>query len=313
MLTLAVCLLLSGYGDLEDLARSRDVSWSCEAATGRHTLRAGTSTIVFMPGLSSALVNNSPFALSSPVTLEGGRVKLPPELARMVEMSGPRRSFTKMSEVAKGAQLPPPVRETEPKPRNGTMLAGLKIAIDPGHGGVHTGGKGGTGLMEKDINLGVSLQLQRILISWGATVVMTRTNDRNFSNEVDDDLDARVAIVNSAKPDLFLSIHTNYATTAGPRGYEVWVPRTSGHRDTESRNLAALLREELGTVWDSQDRGTKDEHNLRVLKGTRCPAALVELEFVSNPAAERLLRQDEKQRDLAAAIAEAARKWFGRR
>jgi N-acetylmuramoyl-L-alanine amidase len=311
VLTLAACLLLSGYGDLEDLARSRDVHWSCEAATGRHTLRAGTSTIVFMPGLSSALVNSSPFALSSPVTLEGGRVKLPPELTRLIEMSGPRRGYTSNTPVSKDLK-PPPAREPERKPRGSTLLAGVKIAIDPGHGGFHTGGTGQTGLMEKDINLRVSLQLQQVLESWGAQVVMTRTADRHFSKEVDDDLDERVAIVNGCKPDLFLSIHTNFATTAGPRGYEVWVPRCSGHRDTESRNLAGLLRGELGTVWDSPDRGTKDEHNLRVLKGTRCPAALVELEFVSNPAAERLLARTDKQADLAAAIAEAARKWFGR-
>jgi N-acetylmuramoyl-L-alanine amidase len=70
----------------------------------------------------------------------------------------------------------------------------------------------------------------------------------------------------------------------------------------------------LGGVWGaSEDRGTKDEHNLRVLKGTRCPAALVELEFVSNPGVERLLSQPGKQRDLAAAIAEAARKWLAGR
>jgi len=145
----------------------------------------------------------------------------------------------------------------------------VTIAIDPGHGGVHTGGQGQT-MVEKDINLGVSLQLQRILTSWGAKVVMTRSADRNFSKDVDDDLDARVQIVNESRPDLFLSIHTNYATNAGPRGYEVWVPRCGGSRDSESRNLAVLLRGELGTVWDSPDRGTKDEHNLRVLKGTRC-------------------------------------------
>lgn len=312
MLTLAACLLLSGYGDLEDLARSRDVSWSCEAATGRHTLRAGTSTIVFMPGFPSALVNNAPFPLSSPVTVDGGRIKLPPELTRIVEMSGPRRSITIVSSVSKGAATPPPIREPEPKPRAGTMMAGLVIAIDPGHGGVHTGGKG-VSSEEKDINLAVSLQLERILSAWGAQVVMTRRNDRQFSKEVDDDLDARVAIVNGCKPDLFLSVHTNYATNAGPRGYEVWVPRCSGRRDTESRNLAELIRGEMATVWNSPDRGTKDEHNLRVLKGTHCPAALVELEFISNPAAERQLGQTEKQREMAAAIAEAARKWFGRR
>jgi N-acetylmuramoyl-L-alanine amidase len=203
---------------------------------------------------------------------------------------------------------PAPAPE-ERNPRKGA-LAGVKIAVDAGHGGVHTGGKGQGGLMEKDINLGVALNLQKILQSWGAQVVMTRVADANFAVQVDDDLDARVNIVNGARPDLFLSIHTNYVGAPGPRGFEVWVPRCNGARDRDSRALADLLRGELSDVWGAnQDRGTKDDHNLRVLKGTHCPAALVELEFVSNREVERQLRQASKQQELATAIAEAARNW----
>ncbi|HLY12591.1 MAG TPA: N-acetylmuramoyl-L-alanine amidase [Planctomycetota bacterium] len=313
MLTLAACLLLSGIADLDDLARGRDVQWSCEASTGRHTLHAGKATIVFLPGISSALVNNAPFALSSPVTLDGGRIKLPPELAHMVEMAPLRRSAAVSITLAK-TPAPAPAKESEARPRAGTMLAGTRIVLDPGHGGMHTGGKGNNGLLEKDVNLGVALHLRDILQSWGARVVMTRTTDRHFDAQVDDDLDARVHIVNTENPDLFLSIHTNYVPAAGPRGFEVWVPRCAGARDRDSRVLADLLLDEMGGVWGAaQARGVKDEHNLRVLKGTHCPAALVELEFVSNPGVERLLGQPGKQHDLAAAIAEAARRWFARR
>jgi len=312
VLTLAACLLFSGIADLEDLARNRDVQWSCDASTGRHTLHAGRTSIVFLPGLSSALVNGTPFALSSPVTVESGRIKLPPELARMVELAPLRRSTT----MARTLPVPSPLapaRDPEPNPRAGTLLAGARIAIDPGHGGKHTGGIGNNGLMEKDINLGVALHLRDLLQSWGAGVVMTRTTDRHFDVQVDDDLDARVGIVNGANPDLFLSIHTNYVPAAGPRGFEVWVPRCNGARDRSSRSLATFLRDELGGIWGAgEDRGTKDEHNLRVLKGTHCPAALIELEFVSNPGVERMLGQPGKQRDLARAIGDAVRKWFGR-
>jgi len=302
---------LSGITDLDDLAKTRDLQWSCEAATGRHTIRAGATTIVFMPGFQSALVNGSPFVLSMPVTLDGGRVKLPPELARMIDQAPFRRA--RGSFVSPLPKAPPP-EEPVAKARPSNVLGGAVIAIDPGHGGMHTGGKGNTGLMEKDINLKVALNLQDILQSWGARVVMTRTTDRHFDPQVDDDLDARVQIVNNARPSLFLSIHTNYVPQAGPRGFEVWVPRCNGPRDRDSRDLADLLRGGLGGVWGAgADRGTKDEHNLRVLKGTHCTAALVELEFVSNPGVERLLGQAAKQRELASAIAEAARDWFARR
>jgi len=306
VVTLTACLLfLSGIGDLEDLSRRLDIQWSCDAATGRHTVRNGSMTIVFAPEFKSALVNGMPMTLMTPVTIEDGRIKLPPELSRLIE-TAPLKKANPIVTVPRPA-MPAPV--PEPNPRKGA-LAGVKIAIDAGHGGVHTGGKGSTGLMEKDINLGVALFLQKILESWGARVTMTRTADVNFANHVDDDLDARVDIVNGARPDLFLSIHTNYVAAPGPRGYEVWVPRCNGSRDTKSRALAELLREELKDVWgQNQDRGTKDEHNLRVLKGTHCPAALVELEFVSNREVERQLGRSSKQKELATAIAEAARSW----
>lgn len=305
MVILAFCLLLRpGIADLDEMSRRYEIKWSCEAATGRHTIRSGSHTIVFVPGFTSALVNGMSVPLTMPVTMESGRVKLPPELARYVETAPPRRLST-ISDLR--PRPAPPVVEKEPK--RGTILAGVKIAIDPGHGGIHTGGKGRF-LMEKDINLAVSIELQKILQSWGAQVVMTRTRDNHFDRQVDDDLDARVDIVNAARPDLFLSIHTNYVANAGPRGFEVWVPRCNGARDRASRDLAELVRGELGDVWGShEDRGTKDDHNLRVLKGTHCPAALVELEFISNPAVERQLGTSARQQELATAIAEAARSW----
>ncbi len=309
MLTLTACLLALSIGDLDELSRRHDIQWTCDAATGRHTVRAGTTTLVFAPGFQTAYVNGLPMYLVNPVSIESGKIKLPLELSRFIESMPPRKAANVVVAPPKPATEPP---AAAPNPRKG-LLAGVKIAIDPGHGGQHTGGKG-LFLMEKDINLGVALHLQKVFESWGARVVMTRTTDMNFHHQVDDDLDARVDIVNGARPDLFLSIHTNYVGSAGPRGFEVWVPRCSGARDVACRALADSLRGQLEGVWGkNQDRGTKDDHNLRVLKGTHCTAALVKLEFVSNPAVERQLGQDAKRRELADAIAEGAREWLRRR
>lgn len=310
MVTLWSCLVvLSGVVDLDELARRHDLQWSVEAVTGRHTIRAGATTIVVIPGFRSALVNGIATPLIQSASVESGHLKLPPELARYIESAPLRKALVSPSAVTVKPPAPP---AGEPAPRRKELM-GVSIAIDPGHGGVHTGGRGNTGLMEKDINLGVSLQLRRILEALGARVVMTRTTDTHFDPRVDEDLDARVQIVNGAKPDLFLSVHTNYVGSVGPRGFEVWVPRCTGARDRDSRDLADLLRGELGGVWGmNQDRGTKDEHNLRVLKGTHCPAALVELEFVSNPGVERQLGQPSRQRELAEAISEAVRAWIVR-
>lgn len=307
MLALVFCLFVpTGPVDLEDLCARREIAWTADAGTGRHVLRAGRLTAVFSPGTSTALVNGAPVRLSAPVQVLAGRVKVPPDLARMLDEAAPSRPKLPAIPTAPRPEVrpsaPPPVRDLP-----------ITVVIDAGHGGMHTGGKGRTGLLEKDINLDVSLHLQRILESWGATVIMTRVADQHFSADVDDDLNHRVLIANRAQPDLFVSIHTNWVDHSGARGFEVWVPKNAaGSRDAESRRLARHVLKELGQVWTSDDRGIKDDVNLRVLRGTRCPAALVELEFVSNPHAERQLARSEVRRSLAEAVARAVRGWAGR-
>ncbi len=299
---MSVVLLLglaAGGTDLDELAGRCRFTWTADPATGRQTIVAGNATVVVAPGLQIALVNGATTPLSMPVAVEGGRLKLPPELAGVIE---------------RNASAAPPPKEVKPPPPPKLKLPACIVAIDAGHGGIHTGAKGSTGLMEKDINLSVARELRDILEGWGVKVVMTRTEDRHFSSEVDDDLDERVRIVNRARPDVFLSIHTNYVPSSDTRGIEVWVPKDAGEsRNRDSRDLASLCRRELRGVWGSEDRGTKDNRNLRVLKDTSCPAALVELEFISNDTVERQLSSAAVRRRLAEALADALRKWILKR
>lgn len=300
-----LCAALAGGGDLEDLRRHWVFDWTCDAATGRHTLRAPNLVVAFVPGFDTAVVNGRLTKLSAPVVLEGGRVRVPPEIVALVEKHG-------AGEIPAGA-APPPTPAVPPAPRVAAhRIPPCTIAIDAGHGGIHTGYKGRF-LLEKDINLDVALEVQRLLESWGATVVMTRTDDRHFSTDIDEDLAARVNIVNRSRADLFISVHANGVGNAAVRGFEVWVPLSRDARGIASRQMAELVLGELAGIWSSENRGIKDDHNLRVLKGTRCPAVLVELEFVSNPAAERELAQASTRQRLATAIAEAARQWMLRR
>jgi len=209
------------------------------------------------------------------------------------------------------ASAPPRPAVAKPAPAPPRPLLDRTIALDPGHGGPFTGAVGRAGLMEKDINLDVALQVRDLLESWGAKVVMTRTSDHSTSETLDADLTERCRVVNRARPDVFLSIHTNFTQNPVPHGFEVYVPKNApGGRDRDSRMLAGLLRERLGDVWGSCDRGTKDDRNLHVLNGTLAPAVLVELEFVSNPRIEEQLASPSVRRDLADGIAKATLGWF---
>lgn len=306
---LAILLLFGGAADLEEIAARKELAWTCEAASGRHVVRAGAMTIVVVPGFTRATINGAAITLTAPATVSGGRLKLPADLAKIVLDNAPDRGKA-APEPPPGPLAPRP--PSEPLPERAAPRLPIRVVIDPGHGGMHTGYEGRGGLREKDINLEVSLELRRILESWGARVVMTRTTDRHFSPVIDDDLQARVDIVNRTNPDLFLSVHTNGVANREARGFEVWVPKTArGARDAESRRLAQCLLAELDEAWRrrSPNRGVKDEVNLRVLRGTSCPAALVELEFVSNPAAERELARTDTRLRLAASIADAVLRW----
>ena len=54
------------------------------------------------------------------------------------------------------------------------------ILIDPGHGGMDGGAEAADGTLEKDINLSISLLLQKQLKKQGLRVIMTRSDDRGL-------------------------------------------------------------------------------------------------------------------------------------
>jgi len=83
-------------------------------------------------------------------------------------------------------------------------LAGVRIGIDPGHGGADTGAVGpGLGLTEEAVNLATALALKGHLEAEGATVVMTRTSDLTVS------LAARSTHLVNNRVDLTISVHHN--------------------------------------------------------------------------------------------------------
>ncbi|MCF6239606.1 MAG: N-acetylmuramoyl-L-alanine amidase, partial [Candidatus Marinimicrobia bacterium] len=62
-----------------------------------------------------------------------------------------------------------------------SLFANINIEIDPGHGGWERGALGLTGYAEADANLRYCLKLEKMLLEAGATVYMTRRDDRQVS------------------------------------------------------------------------------------------------------------------------------------
>ena len=88
------------------------------------------------------------------------------------------------------------------------------VVIDAGHGGYDRGGIPGQRITEKDKCLDVALRLRRILQNNGYKVVMTRDEDVFIP------LGTRVAIGNSYRNGIFVSIHFNCSTRIGANGIE---------------------------------------------------------------------------------------------
>src|SRR3954462_12516471 len=104
------------------------------------------------------------------------------------------------------------------------------IVIDPGHGGQETGAIGPGGVQEKDLTLELARELAAKLGRLGVNTVLTRTDDMLMP------LDARSAIANQNRADLFISIHLNSSLGAGASGTETYFlsPQASDPRAASS-------------------------------------------------------------------------------
>jgi N-acetylmuramoyl-L-alanine amidase len=96
-----------------------------------------------------------------------------------------------------------------------------------------------------------------------------------------------------------IKIHYSY----GARAKKVLCRTILGANASRSRNLAKALQEEMVNATGNTDRGIKNTQDLRVLRMQLCPAALVEIGFLTNPRTERRLRTPSYREKIAAAIA----------
>lgn len=178
------------------------------------------------------------------------------------------------------------------------FLKGIKICLDPGHGGqghIPDYKRGPTGLREAEINLTVAKYLKVLLEQAEAIVIMTRTDDTYVS------LARRSEIANENEVDFFISIHHN-GIENNP---EVNFTSTWYHGDAdESRPSLDLARYIQKGVSDALSLPKSTPAGLfsdklivysgfGVLRLTKCPAIVCEASFYTNPEEEARLKNKE--------------------
>lgn len=175
-------------------------------------------------------------------------------------------------------------------------LAGRRIVVDPGHPPI--GATGPTGFREADANLGVSLELRRLLAEAGAEVIMTRTTDTPV------ELYPRVKLADSLNADLLISIHNN----ALPDGVNPFTNNGASvfYNHPRSVPLAMAVQRALVNQLGVRDLGV-GRGDLALVRPTWMPAILTEGLFMMLPDQEAALRSPEGQHLYALGVFEGVR------
>jgi len=231
-------------------------------------------------------------------------------LAALLQSAGWGRAGERAAWIGFGFSTPVPAPTPAPTPTG--PLAGVTVAVDPGHGGYDGGARAKvSGVWEKGINLDVSLKLRDALEAMGATVILTRDGDYSL-NDPDppirkkrQDMERRAALALDGGADVLLSIHMNEWRNDSQRGPQVFYRKDCA----AGKSLALLLQDVLNEALDPpRDRAANVGDFYITSLGI--PSALIECGFLSNAAEEALLLDDAYQQKLAGAIAQGVADWF---
>ncbi|MDR0531813.1 MAG: N-acetylmuramoyl-L-alanine amidase [Oscillospiraceae bacterium] len=184
------------------------------------------------------------------------------------------------------------------------------ILLDAGHGGEDGGAVGVDGIVEKEINLPITLKLNAFLRALGYETQLTRATDASIHDakastlreRKTSDIHNRFHMMEAlTENDLFVSIHQNQFPSSAAHGTQVFYsknhPQSAVLAEDIQRSVVALLQPENTRLVKPSGA------EIYLLYHAKIPAVLVECGFLSNPSDAALLKTDEYQNKIAYAIA----------
>lgn len=189
------------------------------------------------------------------------------------------------------------------------------IIIDCGHGGADFGAVGLGKTVEKNITLAVGKQLGQELQNGGFPVLLTRNADTFIA------LDERTFIANQRNNAIVISLHANSAPKNAVHGLEtfclamnlfkndehalqtsidVLIKQYDEWQCAESKKLADSVHAHILATMNKNGFALPDRkirHKAaQILLGSKCPAILVEMEYVTNQQGAQWLNNPNYQR-----------------
>lgn len=177
-----------------------------------------------------------------------------------------------------------------------------KLVIDLGHGGSDSGAVGQNKTYESNIVLAIGKELDNLLKELDLEVKFTRLSDIYLS------LSERSKIANSFNAGYFLSIHINSSSDNSVRGVEVWEYSNS---NSNLNKFSNGLCNDISNTFNIRNRGIKFSKDLSVLRNTKMPACLLEVDFISNIEAEKNLINNSNIKSIASIIRDNIVELFG--
>ncbi len=213
-----------------------------------------------------------------------------------------------------------------------------RVVIDAGHGAHDPGAIGVGGLQEKDVTLDIALRVRDILQAAGYETVLTRDRDVYLP------LEERTALANTARGDLFLSLHCNSSDAGNLSGVETYflnlasnlrsmqtaarensmavanmsdlqqiVREIQNSKMDESSQFAARVQR---SMHDALHRKFPDTKNLGVkqapfyvLIGAQMPSVLAEVSFINHRKEGRRLADPAYRQMIAQALVDGVKRY----
>ncbi len=179
------------------------------------------------------------------------------------------------------------------------------VILDAGHGGEDGGASSADGLLEKDLNLALALEMRDILVANGVNVILTRDTDTLlYDRNVDFhgrkkilDMQARLKIAEGASDPVFVSLHMNTYPDPSCQGVQVWYSANNPASENLAKTIHSTVQELL---QPENDRPVKRSgSSIYLLHHLECPAVLVECGFLSSPEEAALLGSESYRQQLA--------------